>query len=642
MGELEMVATWLSTIMILLPFIGALLLLILAKWKADTTGFVMWLVMFVLAITLFKTDAKVSFLASIVGFIKSFPITFMVCTSIFMITYMQKTGALQRIVVAFKKLGGEGKKPFQIMFINIGLGCFLVSIGAAPTTMLPPIMIALGYSSLAAVALPSIGYDPLTTFALLAIPAVIFQGEMSGLFSEFSHLFPGLENFPTLAQSGFTFSLFMPVVTVGISLGMMFIAGGKKMLFNKRAILFACVGGLTTGGTAVLVNFLAKTFEMDGLVPLTGLFAGLLTCGSMMLLAKMLKLKIFDKDNLTEEDIKIEQSMPLWKAALPWLILVVLCSITNFIPQIYDFLFHSLAMPVEITGFKPVKLRVFWNAYFWVLIATLLSIPFLGVKGKLKDIMSTWAKRSIKPVFASAIFFSVASIMTSSGATGLLTGEGAWEIIADNNMISILATASAQIFGKYYPLIVPFVGLLGGFVSGSETSSIAMFTGFHFKTGNSLGMSSSSILVLGASNGIGGGLASVLSPAKIQGATAVIDEQGIEGEVIKKTAPIALLMVSTVAVITLCWVNGYSVGGWFAVIGIALGIFALIGLAVFGFSKLRRKQSLKAGKLAKDDVPENMSDIRTTDGIEETNETEKVKETEDVNGTEETEKEEEF
>ena len=305
-----MVATWLGTIMILLPFIGALLLLVLAKWKADTTGFAMWLVMFILAITLFKTDAKISFLASVVGFIKSFPISFMVCTSIFMITYMQKTGALQRIIVAFKKLGGEGKEAFQIMFINIGLGCFLVSIGANPVTMLPPIMIALGYSSLAAVALPAIGYDPLTTFALLAIPAVIFQGEMSGLFD----LTP---IFPTLAESGFTFSLFMPVVTIGIALGMMFIAGGRKLLFNKRAILFASVGGLTTGGTAVLVNFLAKTFEMDGLVPLTGLFAGLLTCGAMMLLAKMLKLKIFDKGNLTEEDIKIEQSMPLWKASLP-------------------------------------------------------------------------------------------------------------------------------------------------------------------------------------------------------------------------------------------------------------------------------------------------------------------------------------
>lgn len=60
------------------------------------------------------------------------------------------------------------------MFINLALGTFLVSIGATPVTMLPPVLAAMGYSAFAAVALPSIGYDPLCTFALLAVPAVFF------------------------------------------------------------------------------------------------------------------------------------------------------------------------------------------------------------------------------------------------------------------------------------------------------------------------------------------------------------------------------------------------------------------------------------------------------------------------------------
>ncbi len=584
--------------MVLLPFIGALLLLTVFKWKADSTGFAMWVVIVIFVIVYFKTDVGVVFLATITGFIKSYPIALMVCTSIFMITYMQKTGALQRITVAFKTLGGEGKKPFQIMFINIGLGCFLVSIGATPVTMLPPIMIALGYSSLAAVALPAIGYDPLTTFALLAIPAVIFQDVISGLFG-FTPIFP------TLAESGFVFSLFMPVVTTGISFGMMFIAGGRKMMFRKDSILFAAVGGITAGGTSILVNGLAKLLEMDGLVPLTGLFAGLFTCGAMLLLAKIMKLKIFDRGNLTKEDIKIEQSMPLWKAFMPWIILVVLCAITNFVPQIFDFLFTKLAMNIQIAGSKPIALRVFWNAWFWVIIATLLSMPFLGVKNKLKDTFSTWAKRSIRPVFAAAIFFSVASVMNWSGATGEIGSDGFWVITIENNMISVLSDASATIFGKYYPIIVPFIGLLGGFVSGSESSAIAMFTKYQFDTGTTLGLSNNAIVVLGASNGIGGGLASVLSPAKIQNATAVIDKQGIEGEVIKKTAPIALLMVISVSVITLCWANEYSVGLWIAVIAIAIGSVATLILAYMGIMWLVRKRKSKIKKLEEIDNDRN-------------------------------------
>lgn len=568
--------------MIALPFIAAILMLLVLKWKADITGFIMWIIMLILAVAYFKTNTGVVFLASIAGFIKSYPIALMVCTSIFMITYMQKTGALQRIIVAFKTLGGEGKQPFQIMFINIGLGCFLVSIGATPVTMLPPIMIAIGYSSLAAVALPAIGYDPLTTFALLAIPAVVFQKIMSGLFD----LTP---IFPTLAESGYIFSLFMPIVTTGIALGMMFIAGGKKMLFRKDSLIFAIVGGLTAGGTSVLINGLAKRFQIDGLVPLTGLFAGLFTCVAMLLLAKMMKMKIFDRSNLTAEDLEVEQSMPLWKAFMPWSILVVLCGVTNLIPQVYDFLFNTLSMKIQISGADPISLQVFWNAWFWVILATVLSMPFLGVKGKLKDTFSTWSRRAIKPVFAAAIFFSVAFVMTYSGATGEIL-DGSWVIAKENNMIWVLSDASERIFGDYYPLIVPFVGLLGGFVSGSETSSIAMFTRFQFETGIRLGLSENSIVVLGASNGIGGGLASVLSPAKIQNATAVIDKQGIEGEVIKKTAPIALLMVVSVSLITLCWANHYPAWKWVVVFIIGISAVAVLLLSIFGINKLRNRK----------------------------------------------------
>ena len=51
-------------------------------------------------------------------------------------------------------------------------------------------------------------------------------------------------------------------------------------------------------------------------------------------------------------------------------------------------------------------------------------------------------------------------------------------------------------------------------------------------------------------SGIGGGLASVISPAKLQNAAAVIDKIGMESQVIRATAVIALLMVLAVALMT--------------------------------------------------------------------------------------------
>ncbi|MHA1614769.1 MAG: L-lactate permease, partial [Candidatus Thorarchaeota archaeon] len=143
-------------ILIILPIILALVLLVFLRKAADVTGVIVWFATIVIAIFAFQTDAIIAITASAAGIVKSFPISLMVLTSILMMTYMQETGALQRLIVFFKTLGG-GSKPMQILMISFGLGLFLVGIGATPVSMLPPVMLALGFNPMVAVALPSIG-----------------------------------------------------------------------------------------------------------------------------------------------------------------------------------------------------------------------------------------------------------------------------------------------------------------------------------------------------------------------------------------------------------------------------------------------------------------------------------------------------
>ncbi|MHA2004142.1 MAG: L-lactate permease, partial [Candidatus Thorarchaeota archaeon] len=167
-------------------------------------------------------------------------------------------------------------------------------------------------------------------------------------------------------------------------------------------------------------------------------------------------------------------------------------------------------------------------------------------------------KRAPRPVLAAAIFFAMAEVLNFSG--WIVGSGGVWLSPTDpvngldptNNMVYLLASATAGL-GIAYPLFAPFLGLLAGFISGSETSSIAMFTRYHHETSVLIGANS---LVVGAANGIGGGLASVLSPAKIQNAAAVIDEIGIEGEVIKYGAVVAVLMTLATAIMTMLWAFG--------------------------------------------------------------------------------------
>ncbi|MHA1909595.1 MAG: L-lactate permease, partial [Candidatus Thorarchaeota archaeon] len=83
-------------LLIIAPIIIAVLMLMVFHKAADTTGVVVWLATVLIAILAFQTDIGVALTASVVGIVRSFPISLMVLTSILMMTYMQETGALSR------------------------------------------------------------------------------------------------------------------------------------------------------------------------------------------------------------------------------------------------------------------------------------------------------------------------------------------------------------------------------------------------------------------------------------------------------------------------------------------------------------------------------------------------------------------
>jgi lactate permease len=148
-------------------------------------------------------------------------------------------------------------------------------------------------------------------------------------------------------------------------------------------------------------------------------------------------------------------------------------------------------------------------------------------------------------MLASAVFFAIAFLINHSGV------NRAWELVDPaRNMVLVIASAASQGFGRFYPAVAPFLGLLSGFISGSETSAIAMLTGIHLSTADKVGAIG---LLVAASSGIGGGLASVISPAKLQNAAASIDRIGEESQVIRVTFVISLIITAVAAVMTILW-----------------------------------------------------------------------------------------
>ncbi|MCK4566105.1 MAG: L-lactate permease [Candidatus Thorarchaeota archaeon] len=552
-------------ILIILPIILALVLLVFLRKAADVTGVIVWFATIVIAIFAFQTDAIVAITASVAGIVKSFPISLMVLTSILMMTYMQETGALQRLIVFFKTLGG-GSKPMQILMISFGLGLFLVGIGATPVSMLPPVMLALGFNPMVAVALPAIGYDPLTTYALLGVPAVVFQGEYSAWGSEIN-----------VQEAGAVFAWFMPVVSLGIAISMLWIAGGRKLLLSRDGLILASICGLTAGLMAIVCNVIFP------LTTLTNVFAGAAVLLVLFLFNKVRNKPIIDRSILDEKDYEIEAGMSLRRASIPWVVLVILSLVTNLIPPIFDFLFYQLTFPVTIGGYGTLDTRILWQAYTLMLIATIVSMPFLKTdRNVLKRTFTGFKKRAPRPVLAAAIFFAMAEVMNFSG--WVVDGTGTWlnptnlanGLDPTNNMIFLLASMTAGL-GLLYPILAPFLGLLAGFISGSETSAIAMFTKYHVEASTAVGANS---LVVAASNGIGGGLASILSPAKIQNAAAVIDKIGIEGQVIRYGLVVALLMTWATAIMTMLQAFAITTVT-LSIVGIMIALPVVAGLILF-------------------------------------------------------------
>jgi len=511
----------LTLLFALFPVILILLLLVLRRTPADIAGLVGWVTAVLVAWLYFSTSLRIVVLASLAGMLASLPITIMVAASLLQISLMKETGALDRIVTLVKTVSPKDQ-VVQIMIVNVGFGTLLAAMGATPVSILPPIMLALGYSSFVAIALPSLGYDALCTYALLGIPVVVFSS------------FVGL---PVNEVGGY-FARFMPVISTCITLGMVWIVGGWKLVW--RGLLPILMAGLTAGLIAIGMNAV-------GMVTLTGVAAGLGVIAVMLLYLLVMRVPLMDRGVLTESDRAAEGRMPLWAALSPWILLTLFALLVNapFLP-FFDLTFKTWAMPVPIIPDAPEKLRLFWQAYFWLFVTTLMALPFLKpTRTQIKDSVWKWLKRAPRPMLASAVFFAIAYIINHSG-------KGPDWALSDpeNNMVYVIANASAEAFGRLYPAVAPFLGLLGGFISGSETSAIAMLTAIHLSTAEKIGAVG---LLIAAASGIGGGLASVISPAKLQNAAASIDRIGEEGGVLRTTFVVSLVITAVCAVLALFW-----------------------------------------------------------------------------------------
>jgi lactate permease len=167
---------------------------------------------------------------------------------------------------------------------------------------------------------------------------------------------------------------------------------------------------------------------------------------------------------------------------------------------------------------------------------TLLVIPRIkGLSiGKVKPALSSTVKGAIPASLGTLFMIALSALMEHTGMT------------------MQIAEGLSKLMGMIYPLFAPLVGTVGAFATGSNTNSNVLFGPMQKDVAQLLTISP---LILLAAQTVGGSLGSMVAPAKLAVGGTTTGLKGKEGEILRITLPIALIMVLIVgaAALILSW-----------------------------------------------------------------------------------------
>jgi lactate permease len=119
-------------------------------------------------------------------------------------------------------------------------------------------------------------------------------------------------------------------------------------------------------------------------------------------------------------------------------------------------------------------------------------------------------------------------------------------------MTDTLALGLAVGLGFVYPLVAPWIGALGAFMTGSNTNSNVVFSGLQLRTAEILGYD---VVIILAAQTAGAALASVMAPTKVVVGASTAGMAGREGDVMRRMAVYVVLLVLLVSLMAVIGVR---------------------------------------------------------------------------------------
>jgi lactate permease len=205
-------------------------------------------------------------------------------------------------------------------------------------------------------------------------------------------------------------------------------------------------------------------------------------------------------------------------AAAPYLALIAVVLVTRLVPPVEDRL-RSVTVDWELFGAFSGAVQPLYHPGLLLTIAFLIGAAVQGARAPQVTGAFVAATRQLATVTVALVaMVTIARLMSQSGMT------------AD------LADAAAQT-GAVWPLISPFVGALGTFVTGSATASNVLFTELQVDTAVARELDVTRML---GAQGFGAAVGNAIAPHNIVAAAATVGLAGRESEILRRTLPVAV------------------------------------------------------------------------------------------------------
>jgi len=494
------------------PILVILVLMIGFRWGATRAGAAGYLTAFILAMSFFGAGADVLAYAHTKAFILSMDVLFIIWAAYLLYRVTDEAGAIKTIGRLLPSLTGD--RGMQALLIGWVFASFLQGAGGfgVPVAVTAPLLIGLGFTPLSAVVIPSIGHGWAVTFGSLG-------SSFNALLSA-----TGLEA-ATLAPLS---ALYLGLACVLIGPMVAYAADGWSGV--KRLLLPALVIGIVMGGAQFAVAAGAGLWNLGAF---TGGLAGLAV--SMWVVRWV----------GAGGGIERSERKPLLLALSAYIVLIPITVTILLIPPIKEWLGQvsiQIQFPEMVTALGYVSpagtnrpVHVFTHPGAILIYTSLVAFFIYKRAGLYKDgvgkaILQTTVRGMMSSSLSIVLMVAMATIMQSSGMT------------------EALAQGLVNAVGAAFPLIAPWIGGIGAFMTGSNTNSNVVFAALQMRTAELLTYSVPAIL---AGQTAGAAVTSVVAPTKVVVGASTAGMEGKEGEVLRALIGYILVLVIFISILTI-------------------------------------------------------------------------------------------